>query len=165
MEEIIFEEKQYIGFNKSSLLIRIVTAIFCFIAYFMTTDLPEEGNPSQFLFAMGIFTLVLSVILLFILHLKTTVVNNSLILDGFWMSRKVKVELSVFESVEVVNYSKYLLNLPVYNLHRKGKIKFFTGGKDAIKLTDRDGLIYIIGSDRAKELAEKLNEFIKISES
>jgi hypothetical protein len=47
----------------------------------------------------------------------------------------------------------------VYNLHQKGKIRFYASGKEAIYLTDRDGLVYIIGTQHPEELeAAILNE-------
>jgi hypothetical protein len=39
-----------------------------------------------------------------------------------------------------------MINNPVYNLHKKGTIRFYSYGKYAVKLTDKDGLVYLIGS-------------------
>ena len=55
-------------------------------------------------------------------------------------------------------YSKYILNRSVYNLHLKGTIRFYTRGTDAVKLTDKDGLIYLIGSQKSEELSRVINQ-------
>ena len=55
-------------------------------------------------------------------------------------------------NVRHVRYSKYILNRAVYNLHLKGTIRFYTRGIDAVELRDRDGLVYLIGSQKAEEL-------------
>jgi len=49
----------------------------------------------------------------------------------------------------------------VYNLHQKGTIRFYTSGKDAVHLTDRDGLVYIIGTLHLNELMRAINEEMK----
>ena len=96
--------------------------------------------------------MLLSLILIFVLHLHTKVIGSSLILDGLWTSRKVKIDLGSIIDIKKVKYSKYLLNRPVYNLHFKNKIRFFTQGNDALELTDKDGLKYRIGSQKTDEL-------------
>lgn len=154
-KELEFEEKQYLGYNKFSLFRRLVLAIFCFLIYFFSDEIPSltrQSSTADLMFFMGIFVLVVSVILIFVLHMKTTIENNSVVIDGLWTARRVKIDLNSIVQVNKVDYSKYLLNRPVYNLHRKGKIKFFTRGNEAVELTDKDGLKYIIGSQRPFEL-------------
>ena len=102
----------------------------------------------------------LSLILIFVLHLHTKIVGNSLILDGLWTSRKVKIDLNNIVDVKKVKYSKYLLNRPVYNLHFKNKIRFFTQGNDAVEITDKDGLKYRVGSQKADELTNKITQLM-----
>jgi hypothetical protein len=97
--------------------------------------------------------MIISIFLFFILHFKTQVVNGSIILDGLWTSRKIKIDTASLVAVKKVKYSKYILNRAVYNLHLKGTIRFYTRGTDAVELTDKDGLIYLIGSQKAEELA------------
>lgn len=163
-DQIIFEEKQYIGYNKWSILWRTVLAMFCFILYYWSENpkpvdvamvaipsSPVDENSGQLFFLMGIILMTLSLILIFVLHIHTKIIGNSLILDGLWTSRKVKIELSNIVEVKKVKYSKYLLNRPVYNLHFKNKIRFFTQGNDALELTDKDGLKYRIGSQKTDE--------------
>ena len=60
-------------------------------------------------------------------------------------------------SVKKVIYSKYIINRSVYNLHYNGIIRFYTRGKDAVELIDKDGLIYLIGSQKADELSMIIN--------
>jgi hypothetical protein len=172
-EGILFEEKQYIGYNKWSILWRTVIALFCFILYYWSENpkpvnvaaieipsSPVDEDSGQLFFLMGLITMLLSLGLIFVLHIHTKVINNSLILDGLWTSRKVKIDLNNIVEVRKVKYSKYLLNRPVYNLHYKNKIRFFTQGNDALELTDKDGLKYRIGSQKADELKKVLLQAI-----
>jgi len=46
----------------------------------------------------------------------------------------------------------------VYNLHKNGKIRFYAGGKEAVWLTDRDGLVYIIGTHKPEALYESIKK-------
>lgn len=144
-EQVLFEEKQYLGFNKYSILRRMVLAIFCFVAYYYTEN--REQN-ADLLFLLGVVVLVVSIITLFVLHLKTTVYKDRIELGGLWTTKKVKIELRNIVKAEKAPYSNYMLNNPVYNLHIKGTIRFFTSGNDAILLTDKEGIIYKIGTQK-----------------
>jgi len=172
-DQVLFEEKQYLGYNKWSILWRTVLALFCFLLYYWSEnpkpvdvtlmELPSSPvgeNSGQLFFLMGLIIMLLSLILIFVLHIHTKVINNNLILDGLWTSRKVKIDLSSIVDVKKARYSQYLLNRPVYNLHFKNKIRFFTQGNDAIVLTDKDGLQYRIGSQKADALCKILEELI-----
>ena len=99
--------------------------------------------------------------LFFVLHFETKVFKGSVILDGLWTSRKIKIDMASITSVRKVNYSKYTINLPVYNLHFTGKVRFYTRGDDAVELIDKDGLIYLIGSQKAAELTKVIQEKLK----
>lgn len=147
-ETVLFREKQYLGRNGYWISRRLVLAAFCFLVYF----LEKEGRNAELLLIVGISIVIVSVLLLFIIHFKTSVYPDSIELDGLWSARKVKISLDSIASVEKINYSRFLLNNPVYNLHKKGTIRFYTRGKEAVKLTDKDGLEYIIGSQLAGEL-------------
>ena len=68
------------------------------------------------------------------------------------IQRRIKINLSSLIDVKIVKYSKYILNSAVYNLHLKGTIRFYTRGDNAVELTDKDGLVYLIGSQKAEEL-------------
>ena len=149
MSEIEFLEKQYFGLNKMSLARRMSLALFCFTAYYWRENHEKSG---ELYFFLGIAIMIISIILFFILHFKTQVINGSIILDGLWTARKIKIDSASIGSVKQVKYSKYFLNRSVYNLHVKGTIRFYTRGIDAVELTDKDGLIYLIGSQKASEL-------------
>jgi hypothetical protein len=73
----------------------------------------------------------------------------------------VKIDLNSIVKAEIGQYSRYLFNNPVYNLHSKGAIRFYTSGNDAIHLTDRDGLLYIIGSRHANEFLRAIKDEMK----
>lgn len=152
-----FEEKQYLGYNKINLFIRLFIALGAFGSYFVSDSKDETAN--LFLF-IGLGILLISVLSFFVLHLKTQIFGNTLELDGFWTTRKVKVDLNNIVKCETLKYSKILFNRPVYNLHVRGKIKYFTHGNWAVELTDKDGLRYRVGSQRFKELSKLINEKI-----
>src|SRR5437868_605263 len=117
-DEILFEEKQYIGYNKWAILWRTVLALFCFLLYFWSENpkpiavsgieipsSPVGEDSAQLFFLMGLIIMLLSLILNFVLHLHTKVINNNLILDGLCTSRKVKIDLSGIVEVKKVKYS------------------------------------------------------------
>ncbi len=149
MEQYAFYEKQYLGRDYTFISIRLVMATFCFIAYYFTENREKNGD---LLLVVGCGILLVSILMLFLLHYRTIVKNKAILIDGLWTTRLVKIDLNSIVKVEKGLYSKFFLNNPVYNLHRKGTIKFYAGGKDAITLTDRDGLVYIIGTQKAAEL-------------
>lgn len=171
-DQILFEEKQYMGFNKWSVLWRTVLALFCFILYYWSENpkpiavvsgielppSPVDEHSGHLFFLMGIIIMVLSLVLVFVLHIKTTINGSNLILDGLWTSRKVKISIPNIVEATKVKYSEYILNPPVYNLHFKNKIRFYTSGNYAVELTDKDGQVYLIGTQRADQLAELLKK-------
>lgn len=149
----LFVEKQYLGRDYGRISVRMVMALFCFAAYFITEE--RERNANLFL-VVGCGILIVSVIMMFLLHYQTTIQNQSVVLKGLWTTKLIKIDLNSIVKVERTNYSSYLINNPVYNLHRKGTIRFYAGGKDAIKLTDRDGLNYIIGTHHPAEMEQSI---------
>ncbi len=153
-----FIEKQYLGREFIPLTIRLVLAMFCFAAYFFTDERERNGG---LLVIVGFAIIIISIIMGFLLHFRTTVQNKSILVNGLWTTRLVKIDLNSIVKVEKGEYSKYLINNPVYNLHTKGTIKFYTAGSDAIYLTDRDGLLYIIGSQHANEFLRAIKEEMK----
>ena len=156
-EEIKFEESQFLGYNKLSFLRRIILALFCFFAYYWSE---EQNKSGDLFFIMGIAIIAISALLVFVLHFHTKVQNSSIILDGLWTARKVKIDLSSIEQVRKAEYSRFFFNKSVYNLHRKGTIRFFTRGKECVELVDKDGLVYLIGSQKADELTKVLENEI-----
>src|SRR6201996_2251459 len=153
----VFIEKQYLGREWIPVTIRLVLAACCFAAYTFNffTNGPDKAD---ILAVVGIAIIVISVIMGFLLHYRTRVQNKSVLIDGLWTTRLVKIDLNSIIKAEKAEYSRYLFNNPVYNLHSKGTIRFYTSGKYAIYLTDRDGLVYIIGSQHANELLRAIQE-------
>jgi hypothetical protein len=156
--DLSFHEKQYLGRDYNFISIRMVMAIFCFAVYYFTDNKEKNG---ELLLVVGCGILVVSVLMLFMLHYRTKVNNKAVVLDGLWTTRLVKIDLNSIVKIEKSDYSKYKLNNPVYNLHRNGTIRFYAGGKDAVKLTDRDGLTYVIGTQKQVELYNAIQKELK----
>jgi len=156
----VFIEKQYLGREWIPITIRLVLAMFCFAAYTFNffTDVNEKAD---ILAVAGFGIITISIIMGFFLHFRTRVVNGSVLIDGLWTTRLVKIDLNSIVKVEKGIYSRYFFNNPVYNLHQKGTIRFYTSGKDALYLTDRDGLVYIIGTRHSNEFIRAIQEEMK----
>lgn len=150
-----FIEKQYLGREFIPITIRLILAMFCFAAYFFTDERERNGN---LLIVVGFAIITISIIMGYLLHFRTRIENKSILIDGLWTTRLVKIDLNSIIKIEKKEYSRYLFNNPVYNLHQKGTIRFYCAGKDAIYLTDRDGLVYIIGSQHPNEFLRAINE-------
>lgn len=151
----LYIENQYLGRDRGWVSVRLLLALFCFFAYYLNSE--HEINSRLFLVAGSVILLV-SIGMMYMLHYRTQVVEKSILISGLWTARLVKIDINSISKVELKPYSKFLVNNPVYNLHQKGKIRFYAGGKDAVWITDRDGLIYIIGSQRANELYEAIKK-------
>jgi hypothetical protein len=157
-EKTVFVEKQYLGREFIPITIRLVLAMFCFAAYFFTDEREHNGN---LLVLVGFAIIIISIIMGFLLHYSTTVENKSIRLAGLWTARVVKIDLNSIVKAEKGSYSRYLFNNPVYNLHTKGTIRFYAAGNDAVHLTDRDGMVYIIGSQHVNEFLRAIREEMK----
>jgi hypothetical protein len=154
----VFIEKQYLGREWIPITIRLVLAMFCFAAYFFTDERERNGD---LLAVVGFAIIIISIVMGFLLHFRIRVINKSVLIDGLWSSKLVKIDLNSIVKAEKGSYSRYLFNNPVYNLHKSGTIRFYTAGSDAIHLTDRDGLVYIIGSQHANEFLRAIKEEMK----
>lgn len=148
-EEALFQEKQYLGRDWSWISVRLILALFCFVAYYINW---EHVVSQQLFFIVGASILLVSIIMLYMVSYRTRVTRTHLILSGLWTTSLVKIDLNSIVKVEQRAYSTFFFNNPVYNLHKNGKIRFYSGGKDAVWLTDRDGLIYVIGSQHPTQL-------------
>lgn len=142
-------EKQYIGRDYIRIAIRLVMAAFCFAAYVYERD---RDNTVDLFLVVGFGIIGVSILLLFLIQYSIRVENKSVIIDGLWTSKRVKIDLNSIVSIRKATYNNYFFNNPVYNLHRNGSIRFYSSGKDAVVLTDRDGLEYFIGTQRPNEL-------------
>lgn len=154
-EKPIYVENQYLGRDRGWVSVRLVLALFCFIAYYLNI---ERENESQLFLLVGIAIVFVSIVMMYMLQYRITVEQGSVKLSGLWTTRLIKIDLNGIVSVDSKPYSKFFINNPVYNLHQRGLIKFYAGGKDAVWLTDRDGLVYIIGTQRQLELQQAILE-------
>lgn len=154
-EQPLFEEKQYLGYNAPSTVMRLSLALFCFGLYWWKIHNNQNGD---LFFFMGMAVILISILLLFILHIKIRVYRNRIELDGLWTTRKVNIDLKNIIKIERKRYSRYHFNNPVFNLHLKGVVRFYTGGSDAIELTPKSGEPYRIGTQKPVELEKILKE-------
>jgi len=155
INQATFTEKQYLGRDFNRISIRITMALFCFGAYYLSD---QKEKTAELLLMVGAAILVGSVVMLFMVHYRTTIKNKSIIIDGLWTTRLVKIDLNSIVKVARTKYSHYIINNPVYNLHSKGKIRFYAGGKEALSLIDRDGLEYLIGTQHPEEFEEAVKK-------
>ena len=174
--ELLFEEKQFLGHNRLSVLIRTVFTVFCFLGYYWSENpkpvqvaFIEIGSyPIDFFsksgtvfFILGISILLLSAGLMYLLNLQVQVTAENLELKGLWTSRRIRVPLRGIVSVRKSRYKRNIWRRAAYNLHSKGIIRFYTSGEDFVELTDKQGFVYRIGSYRADQLFQILNTEIK----
>jgi len=152
-EKPVYEEKQYIGYNQLSTLRRLFLALFCFAVYWWKI---HNGLNGDLFFWLGMSIIFISIVLLFVLHIRITVYKNKIVLSGLWTTRKVIIDLDNVVKIERKKYSHYHLNNPVFNLHLKGTVRFYTGGNDAIEITSRDGQPYRIGTLHPAEFEQVL---------
>ena len=47
--------------------------------------------------------------------------------------------------------------------YEPGIIKFYTGGKQAVRLTNREGLVFIIGTYKPEELLRVINDQLALN--
>lgn len=171
-KNILFEEKQYLGHNRLSIVIRTALAIFCLFSYYLSENsnllninifiIQNNSNSGFIFFVVGHCILILSAALTFVLHIETKVYENYILLEGFWTSRKIKIDLNTITSIKKTRLKKTIFRRAVYNLHNRGVIKFYTSGQDFIELNDDANFTYKIGSQKVQELYNILKEIIKI---
>lgn len=154
-KENLFVERQYLGRDKTWISVRLILALFCFIAYYLNLD---HLASRRLFFIVGGIIIIVSVVMMYMLLYKTSVTPNNITISGLWSTSLVKIDLSSIIAVEKKRYSSFIFNNPVYNLHTKGKIRFYAGGKDAVWLKDRDGLVYIIGTQKPEELETAIHK-------
>lgn len=152
-----FHEKQYLGFNRFGLVRRIVIMAFCFAFYFASGD---EAMNGELFFYLGMFILVLSGLALLIQHLETVVNDGKLRLIGPMTFKEVEINLSDIEKVEIAPYSKFLMNRPMFNLHRRGQLRFYTHGNMCVRITLKDGQLIKLGTQRPDALKKALDKYI-----
>jgi hypothetical protein len=127
------------------------------LGYYPALDLPNSGT---MFFLAGIFILILSIALTYVLHTHTRVYNDYILIDGFWTARRVKISLHTIIHIRKSRYKKHIFRRAVYNLHSKGIIRFYTSGREFVELKDDSGFTYRIGSQRTPELYSLLKKQI-----
>lgn len=157
-DSILFEEKQHIGFNRMTLTRNLVLVLFCFVAYYWTENRELNGNV---FFYLGCAILLFHILSLFVTHIRIWVTDDVIQLKGVGVARNIIIPINKIRTVEKQKYSAYLINNPVFNLHREGILKFYSTGNDAVKIITDDGLAYLIGTQKADELYRLLIEQIK----
>lgn len=156
-------ERQYLGRNIYSFIRRLIIALFCIVAGFWIED--QNGNRMGLSFCViGGIIFIWSIVLFKILHIQTQLDNDFLILEGHWTTRKVKIDLRSIESVTGGQYNPIFLKNPVYNLHRKNKVHFYTHGQDVLVLKDRTGTEYLIGTQRLEQFEESVLKAINLNQ-
>ena len=163
----LFDEKQYMGHNRLSIIWRTIIALFCFVGYYWSEnpkpvqvavfkigyypaiDIPNSG---KIFFLLGLLILSFSAMLTFILHTHMKVFPKYIIIDGFWTARRVKINLDTITHIRKSRYKKHVFRRAVYNLHSKGVIRFFTSGNEFIELKDNAGFTYRIGTQTPRKL-------------
>lgn len=173
----LFNEKQYMGHNRLSIIWRTIIALFCFVGYYWSenpkpvqvavfkigsypaVDIPNSG---KIFFLLGLLILSFSAMLTFILHTHMKVFSKYIIIDGFWTARRVKINLDTITHIRKSRYKKHIFRRAVYNLHSRGVIRFFTSGNEFIELKDNAGFTYRIGTQKAPELYQVLKKQLRV---
>lgn len=174
--DLLFEEKQYMGHNRLSMLWRTLLALFCFIGYYWSENpkpvhvsvfyigsypIQDIPNSGKVFFLLGLIILIISGLLTYILHIHTRVYNGYMIIDGFLGARKVKIDFSTITYLRKGRYKLNIFRRAVYNLHSKGVIRFYTSGQEFIELKDNAGFTYRIGTQRSEELLNLIRANLK----
>ena len=154
-EGVFYSENQYLGRDRVWISVRLVLVLFCFTAFYLNLD---HLISSQLFFIVGVGIIITSIVMMYMVLFRIEVFQDHILISGLWSTRVVKIDLASISKVEKAPYSTFFFNNPVYNLHTKGKIKFFAGGKNAVFLTDKDGLTYVLGTQRHEELYRTIME-------
>jgi hypothetical protein len=169
---LLFEEKQFLGFNRFTIIVRTILTLFCFVVYYWSEnpkpvdlDIIRIGsypgnyieNSGQIFFIFGVLILLISVALTYILHIQTKVFKDYLEINGVFNSRKVIIDRENIVYARKIKLKSNILKRPVYNLFSKGFIRFFTFGSESVEIKDKFGTIYRLGTQKATELLRLLN--------
>src|SRR4051812_41666374 len=103
------------------MLVRTMLALFCFSGYYWSENpkpvrvsffsigsypIQDLSNSGLIFFLLGISILVLSAALTFVLHIETKVYRGYIMVDGFWTSRKIIIDLAQIRSIRRSRYKK-----------------------------------------------------------
>ena len=140
-----FHEKQYLGYNRFGIIRRTVIVLFCLGIYYFNG---ENGPDRNVFFLLAIVVLVLSMVSLLIKHLDTKISGSELTLLGPMTHKRVELDLIGTKNIEITPFSPFLLNRPIFNLHRKETLRFFTHGKWSVEFTTSEGKVVRLGTQR-----------------
>jgi hypothetical protein len=155
-QQPLFYEKQYLGFNRFGLVRRMVIMLFCFLFYFASDD--TQGDTADLFFYLGIGILVMSGGAMLVSHLETKITKNTITLSGPMTHRKVEMELTGVSDIQVMPYSRFIMNRPMFNLHRNRARRFYTHGTMCVEFTSASGETIKLGSQRPEELKRALEK-------
>lgn len=165
------------GHNRLSIVIRTLLTLFCFLGYYWSENpkpiqvsifkigsypIKEFSNSGLIFFILGVSILIMSAGLTYIYHIKTKVYRGVVVLDGFWTSRKVRIDLSTIKFIRKSRYKKNVLRRAVYNLHNSGMVRFYSSGEDFVELIDNQDFVYRIGSQKVHDLYNSIKAQVKI---
>jgi hypothetical protein len=157
MKHYDYFERQYLGFNRFGLVRRMVIAIFCLVFYFVSDESVLNRN---LFFYIGLFVLALSAGALLMKHLETSLLDGKLKIKGTMTSKEVEFEVTELQSVQVLPYSRFVMNRPMFNLHRRGQLRFYTHGTMAVRFTLKDGQVVKLGTQRPEALKDALSKHL-----
>jgi hypothetical protein len=173
MEPLKFEEQQYHGLNRHSLVRRLLLAVFCFVTYYWSEnpkpvvvgelrigEYPGDVQYGTLFFVLGLALIALSVVLLFVPHMKVQVNDTEIIVHGKFPPRVVRIPVSGVKSVRKVMIRPSVFNRPVFNLLTKDRVRFYTWGNEMVEITSKEGQVYRIGTQRATELLARLKSVL-----
>lgn len=174
MEKLIFEEQQYHGLNKHSMIRRLLLSVFCFVAYYWSEnpkpvdvamihigEYPGDVKYGELFFVLGLALVALSVILLFIPHMKIKVDGHIIRIKGKLVGRVVEIPVHSITAVRKVSVRPTIFARPVFNLKIKGKTRFYTWGNEFVEVRSNTGEVYRIGTQKAGELVQILRNLLK----
>jgi hypothetical protein len=154
----------------------MLMALFCLIAYYWSQNpkpvklsLIEIGsypvknlpNSGELFFVIGIFIILVSIILIFVLHLHVVVTQSTVLIQGLWTKKIIELKTDSIAEVRIVKFKNLNLKRPSYNLKHKGIVKFYTSGIEAVEMTINDGRKIRIGTQKSTELFEAIKKVRK----
>ena len=171
-----FREKQFLGYNQFYILIRLVLALFCFVAYYWSEnpkpvytvignfrigsypakDIPNSG---ELFFLMGIAIIVFSIMLMFIPHLKINGNKDQLTLVKFPSKKKIEIPLHEITFLRCKKLKGSLFLGTLFNNEKQGIKNFFTSGDYAVEITLNSGKRFLIGTNKPMELVNFVKFF------
>lgn len=133
--------------------------LFCFLFYFASDD--TQGDTADLFFYLGMGILVMSAAAMLISHLETKVDGHKLILSGPMTHKRVEMDIKGISDIRIEPYSKFLMNRPMFNLHRKNSRRFYTHGNGCVSFISPDGEHIKLGTQRPEELKRALEKAAK----